>query len=431
MSTLTRGRCRVLVVDDEPAILRDFVAALQPDSADSGIRRELAALESSLFGQPPTAAASDHCNPVTCRQGDEAVELVGTACLQGSPFAVAFIDIQLPPGRDGVEVARSIRALDPFINIVMVTGFSDHQPARIAALIPPQDKILFLKKPLYPDEIRQLVRALTAKWKAEKGRIEAYANLEDLVRSRTRELGKANADLARLKLIRRDLHVAISRELGVPVEMIRREVDAARGRPEADPRILRAALEHIHNRVRQLSSLLEDLAGAADGATSALTTHIEKISIPRLLDELSGDFQILASDKGCRVSVPRPREGFQVEGNRQRLRSLLLLLVDHAVRHAGQNEQVSVTLLPSESDVNVFFSWRASAVETTSVDPPQDADPDRGQAAALSSPFFIAGAIADAHGGRIAVVSDGAYRRLSLRLPSARASHLKPDKILH
>lgn len=421
-------------MDDEPAILREFVAALQPDSAYLGVRLELAALESALFGQPDAATAVDDYDPVTCRQGDDAVDLVRTACLQGFPFAVAFIDIQLPPGRDGVEVARSIRALDPLINIVMVTGFSDHQPASIAAVVPPQDKILFLKKPLYPDEIRQLASALGEKWKAEKGRIEAYANLEELVRSRTRELQRANTDLARDKQIRRDLYGAISRELGVPVEMIRRETDAARGRPEADPRILLAALDHIGERVRQLSGLLEDLASMADVGPIALTAHIETIPMPRLLRELAGDFHILASDQGCDVNVEGPRDGLQVEGNPQRLRSLLLLLVDHAVRHAGKKGQVTVTLFPSESDVNVVFSWRASALNTRSVDPPQGsplAEPDSTAAAALSSPFLIAGAIADAHSGGIAVVTDGAYRRVSLRLPVAQSSQFKPDKMLH
>ena len=430
MSTPRPSRCRVLIVDDEPAILREFVAALQPDSAYLGVRQELAALESALFGQPEATAAVEDYDPVTCRQGDEAVELVRTACLQGFPFAVAFIDIQLPPGRDGVEVARSIRALDPLINIVMVTGFSDHQPASIAAVVPPQDKILFLKKPLYADEIRQLASALGAKWKAEKGRLEAYANLEELVQSRTRALQRANADLARLKRIRRDLYGAISCELGVPVEMIRREADAARGRPEADPRILLAALDHIGDRARQLGSLLEDLASMADVGTIALTAHNEKIPILRLLHELSGDFHILASDKGCRVSVTGPRDGLQVEGNPQRLKTLLLLLVDYAIRHAGQGGQVTVTLSPDDSDVNVVFSWRASALDASSVDPPESS-PAAAPVAQLEGPFFLAGAIADAHSGRIALVADGPNMRLSLRLPRVPATWLKGDKALH
>jgi hypothetical protein len=233
---------------------------------------------------------------------------------------------------------------------------------------------------------------------------------------------------------RRDLHGAISRELGVPVDMIHREADAARGQPEVDPRILLASLDHIGSRARQLGSLLDDLAKVADVGTTALLSHTETIPVPRLLHELSDDFRTLASDKGCRVSLRGPRDGLQVEGNPQRLKTLLLLLVDHAIRHAGQGGQVAVTLFPNASDVNVVFSWRASALDAASAEPPDGspaAKPAGTPVAALEGPFFIAGAIADAHGGQIAVVADGVDRRVSLRLPRAPASWLKSDRALH
>jgi hypothetical protein len=156
--------------------------------------------------------------------------------------------------------------------------------------------------------------------------------------------------------------------------------------------------------------------------------------MPRLLQELSGDFHVLASDKGCHVSVRGPRDGLQVEGNAQRLKTLLLLLVDHAIRHAGHGGQVTVTVFPDDSDVEVVFSWRASAPDASSVDLPESspaAEPAGAPAAQLEGPFFIAGAIADAHSGRIALVADGPHMRLSLRLPRVPGSRLKGDKALH
>ncbi|GAA3269177.1 hypothetical protein GCM10020258_41510 [Sphingomonas yabuuchiae] len=67
-----------------------------------------------------------------CHQGLEAVAAVERAQAEGSPFAVAFIDIRMPPGIDGRETARRIRALDPDIHIVIVTGYSDFSPPRSA-----------------------------------------------------------------------------------------------------------------------------------------------------------------------------------------------------------------------------------------------------------------------------------------------------------
>ena len=70
-------------------------------------------------------------------QGLDAVAAVERALAVGEPYAVAFIDIRMPPGIDGRETAKRIRALDPHINIVIVTGFSDFSPLEISRVAGP------------------------------------------------------------------------------------------------------------------------------------------------------------------------------------------------------------------------------------------------------------------------------------------------------
>ena len=78
--------------------------------------------------------------------GAAAVEAVRDAVKTGNPFAIVFLDIRMPPGIDGIETAKQIRAIDPNINIVIVTGSLSPEPEDLGAEIPPADRIFFFKK---------------------------------------------------------------------------------------------------------------------------------------------------------------------------------------------------------------------------------------------------------------------------------------------
>jgi len=86
---------------------------------------------------------------------------------QDEPFAVAFLDMRMPPGPDGVWAAARIRELDPAIEIVMCTAYSDIDPRDIGGLVPPEEKLSYLQKPFHPHEIRQMTISLASKWRSE------------------------------------------------------------------------------------------------------------------------------------------------------------------------------------------------------------------------------------------------------------------------
>jgi len=132
---------------------------------------------------------------VTCSRGDEAVETVESAREDGLSFAVAFLDIHMDPGPDGIWTAERIRRLDPQVEIVMVTGFSGHHPGEIVRRIPPPHKLLYLQKPFSPHEIYQFAFSLSHKWKAEKELVEIQRDLESRVRKRTTSLQEVNLRL--------------------------------------------------------------------------------------------------------------------------------------------------------------------------------------------------------------------------------------------
>ncbi len=170
---------RVLAVDDDAFILSAYRRSLELDQNPFRMpgRRE----------DDDTLAANSF-EVVCCSQGDEALDAVKASVVQGRPFALVFLDMDMPPGPDGLWTAEHIRELDPHVNIVIVTAHSQVKPSVIAARVPPRDKLLYVQKPLMPHVISHFASSLAAKWKAELELLASNKRLENLVENRTRAL---------------------------------------------------------------------------------------------------------------------------------------------------------------------------------------------------------------------------------------------------
>jgi len=113
----------------------------------------------------------------------------------GRPYALAFVDVRMPPGMDGVEAARKIWELDPQLQIVLCTAYSDYSWAEIFERLGQRDGLLILKKPFDAVEAIQLAHALTEKWWLHSQLRQNLHQLEGLILARTHELQAANERL--------------------------------------------------------------------------------------------------------------------------------------------------------------------------------------------------------------------------------------------
>jgi signal transduction histidine kinase len=175
---MTGPNRRVLIVDDNRAIHDDFSKILA-GSSDG----EISGFEAELFGSARAARVAFELR--SAYQGADGVELVRSARAAGRPFALAVVDMRMPPGFDGLETIARMWEIDPDLQIVICTAYSDTSWQDIVRRFGTTDRLLILKKPFDLVEVCQLALALTEKWQ-----------LADQARTRMAELVQSRADLA-------------------------------------------------------------------------------------------------------------------------------------------------------------------------------------------------------------------------------------------
>jgi diguanylate cyclase len=119
VSDKKRMPIRVLVADDE-ADVRDAYRQILCDTDMSSETAVFHNLRERLFNKAAqeklarNLSASDTTFiPVFCDGAEAAVAAVRDALGADKPFAVAFLDMRMPPGPDGIWAAARIRELDP------------------------------------------------------------------------------------------------------------------------------------------------------------------------------------------------------------------------------------------------------------------------------------------------------------------------------
>lgn len=153
---------RVLIADDDEHILacyREAFGGVEP----ADFATTLGTLEAELFDVTAMPDGTPSFEVVSCSQGDDAIRLATRAARDGHPFDVVILDVRMPPGIDGVEAGRRIRALDPDVEIVFVSGFCDLPIDELERRVPPPKKLHYFNKPISFSQLAQDVVSMVTR----------------------------------------------------------------------------------------------------------------------------------------------------------------------------------------------------------------------------------------------------------------------------
>ena len=180
---------RILIADDERD-LREYLAKLL---LGMNRKNEISLLVEKMRGrlsgkssQPASdslAHQDDQYEIYTAGNGTDALQMTKDAVESGKSFAVAFLDIRMPPGPNGLDTAKRIHEIDPNVEIVVMTAYEDHDRKTLSNAVPRPEKLLYIKKPFHSDEISQTAFCLISKWNAEAVERKRKSWLESIIKS--------------------------------------------------------------------------------------------------------------------------------------------------------------------------------------------------------------------------------------------------------
>jgi signal transduction histidine kinase len=306
---------RILVIDDNLSIHEDFRRILHPRTETRGLDEARA----SLFGGEAFQKALVQFELDYADQGQAALAFVRMAQQEGRPYAVAFVDMRMPPGWDGLETIERMWDVDPEIQTVICTAYTDHSWDDIIRRLGCDDRLLILQKPFSTVEVSQLAASLTAKW-----------NLARQARQRLEAAEAAN--VAKSQFL-----ANVSHEIRTPMSGILGMSELLLKTPLNDKQ--RRYIETVHKSGMALLQVINDILDISKIEAGRLKIESLPFDVRQLVTEVLELFSGPATSKGLKLTVLiednlRP----EYEGDSVRIRQILTNLLGNAIKFTAQGE---------------------------------------------------------------------------------------------
>ena len=355
---------RILIVDDNATIHMDFRKLLDVDH-----RGDLLDAEQDLFGAVSVNDPSTHhCQFEihSAYQGREALALVEAAISEKRPYRMAFVDIRMPPGWDGLETIEQLWKIDPQLEIVICTAYCDYSWRQMIRRLEKSDQFLVLRKPFDGIEIRQMAMSLSAK-----------SVLRDIQQSHMQRMGQVVAERTRAIAAAESASQAKSNFLANMSHEIRTPLNGVTGMLEllATTALNDQQVRYVRGAQSSADCLLSLINGILDFSKieqGMLELDSVDFDLHRLLYEVCEIMSPAAQKSGlemtCQLHEHLPN---WVSGDRNRLRQILLNLISNAVKFTTEGH-VTIEAGVQETDLDTGDVLLQIVVSDTGIGIPVD-----------------------------------------------------------
>jgi signal transduction histidine kinase len=317
---------RVLVIDDNQAIHQDFRKILQAKSENEGFDQARAA----LFGDQPLSEALERFDLDCADQGKAALMMVQMARNEGRPYAVAFVDMRMPPGWDGLETIEHLWEVDAALQVVICTAYTDHSWEDIVRRLGHDDRLLILQKPFSSIEVSQVATSLTRKWNLGR---QAKENLE----------AAEAASLAKSQFLSN-----MSHEIRTPMNGILGMSELLLQTPLSDKQ--RRFAETVHRSGTALLDILNDILDYSQIESGTLDFRHTPFDFRQVVEDSIKHFSGPVASKGLELAWALPDSlSARYEGDPVRVGQILRNLLGNAVKFTERGTIVVRVTVVEES----------------------------------------------------------------------------------
>ncbi len=342
---------RVLMIDDTEGIHADLQKLLRGSTLQSGPSSDLARARAAFFGtddEQPAARLSFALD--SAYSGEQGLEMAREALELNKPYALALVDHRMPNGWDGIETIRQLWQVDPDLQVVLCTAYSDCSWDETVAALGCTDRLLILKKPFEPVEIRQMAAALTEKWNArsrERILIEDLKAAQAEQRAYSSSLETMNLALSKAQAASDLASSSRAKFLVKLADQVCSDLGALLNKVLLDEQnVDLPAVIDSSSRVLETLTRVTDLHQLEAGHWGLCKTSV---SVGDLLTRAVQPFRAQAIAKGLTLEIDtQERSAHRIECDADRLGQVLTHLVENAVRHTeAGNITLRAAILPT------------------------------------------------------------------------------------